>query len=120
MALEITGKIIEINPTMQVSERFKKRIFILDITEETNGQTYTNYASLQASQNKCEVLDGYKVGDEVKVSFNVRGNRWEKDGKVNYITTLDAWRIERIGNQTQSNNAAPQNNAGYSQGDAPF
>jgi len=113
MALEITGKIIEINPTMQVSERFKKRIFILDITEETNGQTYTNYASLQASQNKCEVLDGYKVGDEVKVSFNVRGNRWEKDGKVNYITTLDAWRIERIA-------AAPQNNAGYSQGDAPF
>ena len=95
MALEVIGKLIEKTPTMQVSERFKKREFVLDITEEVNGNSYPNFAKLQAVQNRCELLDSFNEGDVVKVSFNVRGTKWEKDGKVNYITNLDAWRIER-------------------------
>jgi hypothetical protein len=95
MALEVIGKLIEKGPTMQVSERFKKREFVLDITEEVNGNAYPNFAKLQAVQNRCELLDNFNEGDTVKVSFNIRGNKWEKDGKVNYITSLDAWRIER-------------------------
>jgi hypothetical protein len=61
----------------------------------------------------------------VKVSFNIKGNRWEKDGKVNYITNLDAWRIEpaTAGVPSQSagapagyapvNNAAPANTGNF-------
>lgn len=95
MALEVIGKLIEKYPTMQVSERFKKREFVLDITEEVNGNSYPNFAKMQAVQNRCEILDNFNEGDMVKVSFNIRGNKWEKDGRVNYITSLDAWRIER-------------------------
>jgi len=115
MALELLGKLVEINPTEQMSERFKKRTFALDITE--SGSEYKNYAKLQAVQSRCELLDNFKVGDDVKVCFNVRGNRWEKDGKVNYITTLDAWKINKVDAQQQ----APQQ--GYSQGssqEVPF
>jgi hypothetical protein len=36
------------------------------------------------------------IGDEIKIYFNIKGSKWEKDGKVNYITNLDAWRIEQI------------------------
>lgn len=117
MALELTGKLIEIYPTMQVSERYKKRELVLDITEESNGQSFPNVAKLQVSQNKCDVLDSYKVGEIVKVQFNVRGSKFEKDGKVNYFTNLDVWKIEKIGAQQQ----APQQ--GYSQGssqEVPF
>ena len=111
MALEVIGKLIEKGPTMQVSERFKKREFVLDITEEVNGNAYPNFAKLQAVQNRCELLDSYNEGDMVKVSFNIRGNKWEKDGKVNYITSLDAWRIERANagdNNAYSQPAQPQ------------
>ena len=111
MALEVIGKLIEKGPTMQVSERFKKREFVLDITEEINGNAYPNFAKLQAVQNRCELLDGFSEGDTVKVSFNIRGNKWEKDGKVNYITSLDAWRIERANageNNAYQAPAAPQ------------
>lgn len=111
MALEVIGKLIEKGPTMQVSERFKKREFVLDITEEVNGNSYPNFAKLQAVQNRCELLDSYSEGDMVKVSFNIRGNKWEKDGKVNYITSLDAWRIERAtagDNNAYSQPAQPQ------------
>ena len=94
MSFEITGKLIQVNPTQQVSERFKKREFVLEIAEEINGNVYTNYAKMQLVQNKCEIIDNYKMGDTVKVSFNIKGNKWERDGNVNYITNLDAWRVE--------------------------
>lgn len=94
MSFEITGKLIAVNDTQQVSERFKKREFVLETSEEINGNVYTNYAKMQLVQNKCEIIDNYKLGDTVKVNFNIKGNKWERDGNVNYITNLDAWRIE--------------------------
>lgn len=118
MALEVIGKLIEKQAAVQVTERFKKREFVLDISEEVNGNTYANYAKLQLAQNRCELLDNYNEGDMLKVSFNIRGNRWEKDGRVNYITSLDAWRIEKanVGDTNSSYNSnqnmsAPQQSA---------
>jgi hypothetical protein len=32
----------------------------------------------------------------VKVLFNIKGSKWEKEGKTNYITNLDAWKIEQL------------------------
>jgi len=94
MSLQQQGKIIEIYPTVQVSEKFKKREFVIEISEQVNGQTYTNPAKFQCVQTRCDALDRHKVGDTVNVHFNIKGNKWEKDGKTNYITNLDAWRVE--------------------------
>jgi hypothetical protein len=110
MSLEVTGKLLVKYETQQVSEKFKKREFVLELAEEINGNTYTNFAKMQLVQNKCEIIDRFKEGDVVKVSFNIKGNKWERDGKVNYITNLDAWRVE-------SATAAPANN--NNQGAAP-
>ena len=90
MSLEVTGKLAVKYDTQQVSERFKKREFVLEISEEINGNVYTNYAKMQLEQNKCDILDRFNEGDQVKVSFNLKGNKWEKDGKVNYITNLES------------------------------
>jgi hypothetical protein len=43
------------------------------------------------------------LNDDIKVHFNIRGNKWEKDGKVSYFTNLDAWRIEKVNSQNQDN-----------------
>src|ERR1700744_6737751 len=105
MSLEVTGKLLVKYDSVQVNDRFKKREFVLELAEDINGNTYTNYAKMQLVQNKCEILDRFNEGDTIKVSFNIKGNKWERDGKVNYITNLDAWRVE-------SANAAPGNNNG--------
>lgn len=120
MSLEITGKIHEKYDTQQVSEKFKKRDFVLELKEEINGNIYTNFAKMQLVQNKCDILDRYAVGDTVKVSFNLKGNRLERDGKVNYITNLDAWKVEAVArtssapssyaNPGEPSYAAPDNN----------
>jgi len=107
MSLEVTGKIVVKYDTNQVSDKFKKREFVLELSEEINGNVYTNYAKMQLVQNKCDILDRFNEGDTVKVSFNLKGNRWEKDGKVNYITNLDAWRIENAAAGSSQEMAQP-------------
>lgn len=94
MSNTATGVIIEIYPTNQVSEKFKKREFVIQLSEEINGQTYTNFAKFQTVQARTEALDRFTPGQSVTVHFNIKGNKWEKDGKVNYITNLEAWKVE--------------------------
>lgn len=101
MSLEITGKLVDPGTTIVVSEKFKKREFVLELAEEINGNVYTNFAKMQLVQAKCDILNGYRPGEMVKVNFNIKGNSFvdKKDGTTKYITNLDAWRIERTGQQ---------------------
>ena len=96
MSLEVTGKLLVKYEAQQVSEKFKKREFVLELAEEINGNIYTNFAKLQLVQNKCDIIDRFNQGDTVKVSFNIKGNSYvdKKDGQTKYITNLDAWRVE--------------------------
>ena len=96
MSLELTGKLIVKYDIQVVNAKFKKREFVIELSEELNGNIYTDYSKMQLVQNKCDIIDRINIGDRVKVSFNVKGQRYEKDGRVSYFTSLDAWRIEKI------------------------
>lgn len=119
MSLEVTGKLHEIFQTQQIKENFSKREFVVEITDESpSGMVFTNYASFQLINNQTPVIDQFQLGEQVKVSFNIRGNRWEKDGQARYITNLNAWRVERatVGTQQQApQNPNYQQPGGYSQ-----
>ena len=96
MSYELTGKLVAKYDTVQRTETFKTREFAVEKSEDINGRTITNYVKFQSVQDKTTIIDRVNIGDEVKVYFNIKGSKWEKDGKVNYITNLDAWRIEQI------------------------
>ncbi len=119
MSLEVTGKLAVKYDTQQVKESFRKREFVMEISEEINGNVYTNYAKMQLVQNKCDILDRFNVGDMIKVSFNLKGNRWEKDGKVSYITNLDAWRIEAASTGAPANAQAMPSYTNMPAGNVP-
>ncbi len=78
--------------------------------------SWTNFGNISNAQNKCDLLDAFVVGQEVKVSFNVKGNKWQKDGKDNYFTSLQAWKIEG----TNSAPAYTPEQATPDTGDLPF
>jgi hypothetical protein len=94
MNFELTGKIFEIYPTQQKTEKFKSREFVIETSKAVGDRVITDYVKFQSTGDKCDLLNRYKTGDTVTIHFNIRGNRWEKDGKVSYFTNLDAWRIE--------------------------
>jgi len=107
--MEVTGIIKVKFDTNVVSERFKKRDFVLTVEP---GSPYPQHVTFQLVQDKVNMLDNFNVGDEVKVLFNLKGREWTSpQGEVKYFNTIDAWRLEKI-SQGQSNSQASSNNAG--------
>jgi len=96
MSYELTGKLVAKFDTVQRSETFKTREFVVEKSDEINGRTIVNYVKFQCVQDKTTIVDRVNTGDDIKVYFNIKGSKWEKEGKTNYITNLDAWRIEQL------------------------
>ena len=104
MSYELTGKLVVRFDIVQRSESFKTREFVIEKAEDANGRSFTSYIKFQCVQDKTAMPDKFNIGDEVKVQFNIKGTKWEKDGRTNYITNLDAWRMESV--KLGQNNAA--------------
>lgn len=96
MNYELTGKLVEKFDTLQISDNFRKREFIIETIDSRNGTDYTDYIKFQLVKDKCGVLDNFDIDEEVKVNFNIRGRKFEKEGKLNYYTSLEAWKLERM------------------------
>lgn len=97
MSFELTGRILEISPVQQVSEKFRKREFVIEYTEN---QQYPEYIKLELVQDKCNLLDNLKTGQEVAVMFNLKGRKWtDAKGEVKYFNSLQAWKINAAGSE---------------------
>jgi hypothetical protein len=118
MSYELTGKLVAKFDIIQRTESFKTREFVLEKSEDIGGRTITNYVKFQCVQDKTSMPDRFSIGDEVKVLFNIKGTKWNKDGKDNYITNLDAWRMETIKLGGVASDQAPQFSADAPAGDA--
>ena len=90
MAYDVTGRLHEIFDEQQVSDKFRKREFVLEVQD---GQ-YPQQIKFQLTQDKTSLIDPYKMGDEVKVTFDLRGRGFNKNGQMLYFTNLEAWRVE--------------------------
>lgn len=105
---EIKGKLHKVGQTIQVSEAFSKRVFVI---EDSTGM-YPQLIELQLTKDKCILLDGLNVGDEVNVSYNLRGKEWlNPQGETKYFNTLEALQINVLNRFT----TAPQPTQGVEQ-----
>ena len=121
MSFEINGRLAEKFETQKVSDRFQKREFVLEIKSTgATGYEFVDLIKFQSTQDKCSLLDQVNIDDTIKVSFNLRGRKWEKDGQVSYFTNLEAWRIEKLSNESvEPASETPIENSEPSQ-EAPF
>jgi hypothetical protein len=90
---KFSGTVKVIKDTVDVTDKFKKR----DIVICDNSQ-YPQDVTFQFVQDKCGILDNYKEGQDVEVSFNLRGREWadKKSGEIKYFNTIEGWRIELV------------------------
>ena len=119
--MDLKGKVHEIGELQQVSETFKKRDLIIEYAENP---TYPEYIRFEALQDKTSLFDQLGVGDDVEVSFNMRGRPWtDKTGKVSYFNSLVVWRLNKLaGGSSSTPQYAPPadlSNAGE-EDDLPF
>lgn len=103
LQMEVIGKIKVINPTQQVSATFKKREIVVTTEEQ-----YPQHIIMDFIQDKTDLLDQFSVGDQVKVSINLRGREWvSPQGETKYFNTIQGWRIEKMQNEATVNNMPP-------------
>ena len=92
MGLEATGKLRSIFETKQVSERFTKREFVVELSDNPK---YPQVVLFQLTGDRCAQLDGFRVGDAVRIEFSLRGREWRSpQGEVKYFNSLDVWKVE--------------------------
>ena len=102
MNYETTGRIKHIGQVQQVSDKFMKLEFVIEVQDGN----YSDLIKFALKQDKTDVLNNQHIGDEIKVHFNLRGREWTKDGKTSYFTNLEAWKIELV-SQAQAVVAEP-------------
>lgn len=90
--MEVTGKIRVVNPEQQVSASFKKRELVVTTEEQ-----YPQHIMIEFTQDKCDLLNNYAVGEAVKVSINLRGREWvNPQGETRFFNSIQGWRIEKL------------------------
>ena len=108
MGIEATGKLHTIFETKQVSERFSKREFVIEMSDNPK---YPQVVLFQLTGDRCAQLDGLNVGDTVSIEFSLRGREWKSpSGELKYFNILDVWKVEA--RRTGASNGRRSSNGG--------
>ena len=91
--MEVTGKIKKIDETKTFGNNgFRKREMIL-----TTDEQYPQMLLIEFVQDKCDLLNNFNEGEEIKVSINLRGREWiNPQGEAKYFNSIQGWRIEKV------------------------
>jgi len=98
--MEVSGKIKLIDETKTYGTKgFRKREVVIVTNEQ-----YPQSIMVEFIQDKCDLLNNYSVGQDVKISINLRGREWTNpQGEVKYFNSIQGWKIEGLGNAPDTN-----------------
>ena len=114
--MNIKGKLIEIFDTVQITDTFKKREFII---EDTKNPEYPEFIKVELIQDKVGLLDNLSIGDQINVLINIKGRKWEdKEGNIKYFNSIQGWKIENDNDEDNQEIKKPEND--LSDDDLPF
>lgn len=106
MSYEATGRILRIGDTQQISEKFRKRVCVVEIDPDSR---YPQPVGFEFTGDRCDELDAYAPGQSVNVEFALRGREWTNPdtGEVRNFTSAVAWAIEDASGEQPQKTAPP-------------
>ncbi|MGD1977911.1 MAG: DUF3127 domain-containing protein [Akkermansiaceae bacterium] len=102
-SFELTGTLKVLEDTQTFNSGFSKREFVIEVPDGK----YPQMVKFETVRDKINLLDSLNIGDEVKVTFDIRGNEY----KGRYYVNLNAWKIESSGGSSGSAPADPPSSA---------
>jgi hypothetical protein len=95
--MEVIGKIKVVQSVIDKGT-FKSQNVVI-----TTDEQYPQEISVQFVQDKCNLLNSYNIGQEVKVSINLRGRMWlNPQGEEIYFNTIQGWKIEKTASPVEN------------------
>lgn len=116
MANTITGSIRKITPVQEITGKsgntFAKRILVLDAARydtHTGERKFDNYPSFEFSGEAMKILDNFKDGDYVTVSYDINGREFEDPNthETKYFNTIRGYKVEPYGKRDDLPPSAP-------------
>lgn len=92
MAYDLTGKVKLIQAVQTFDSGFTKREMVVIVQDGK----YPQEINLEFVQDKVGLLDNLQVGQEITVTFDIRGR--EYNGR--YFNNLQGWKIATSGDET--------------------
>jgi uncharacterized protein Veg len=102
--MEVQGRIKMVGETQTFgSNGFRKREVVVTTEEQ-----YPQHIMVEFVQDKTDLLNSYKEGQQVKISINLRGREWvNPQGETKYFNSIQGWRIEALQSETGGDNLPP-------------
>lgn len=96
--MEVQGRIKMVGETQSFGGNgFRKREIVVTTEEQ-----YPQHIMVEFVQDKCDLLNNYKEGQQVKISINLRGREWvNPQGETKYFNSIQGWRIEALQASTE-------------------
>ena len=91
--MKITGSLKVKNDTIQVSEAFSKREFVLTVVDGA----FSNDILIQLVKDKVTLINDINIGDMLEVEVNLKGKEWTSpSGEVKYFNSIECWKVSKI------------------------
>jgi len=89
------GMIHSIGQTMEYGQNgFTKREFVVCLSGDYVNPEYPDYVQFELIKDKCSMMDGYQIGHEIKIKFNLTGRLYNNPTKGEQcFPALRAWKI---------------------------
>src|SRR5690606_3539796 len=98
--MELSGRIKKIFDEQTFSSGFRKKEIVITTQEQ-----YPQDILIEFTQDKIDLLKQVSLGDEVRISINIRGREWiNPEGIAKYFNSIQGWRIEKLAGDTPSLN----------------
>ncbi len=85
----IKGILHVIYETKQITDKFKKKEFVLFLPNIGYRDSFVKFSLIQ---NSCDLLNGFTEGDSVSVSYSLEGREWKnpKTDGIEYFNDVRA------------------------------
>ena len=123
---KVVGVVHVIEETKTYGQKgFQKRLVVL---EQDNGR-FANYVPIEFIRDSCSTVDEMNLGDEVEISYQLSGRKWQKDpsSEVKYFLSAQAvsFKVLRGAGQASQPDASAQSandafSESYDENDIPF
>lgn len=91
--MKITGTLKVKKDTIQVSEQFSKREFVLTVVDGA----FSNDILIQLTKDKVTLINDINIGDMLEVDVNLKGKEWiSPSDEVKYFNTIECWKITKL------------------------
>ena len=102
--MEIEGKIKWLDETKTYGNNgFRKREVVVTTEEQ-----YPQHIIVEFVQDKCELLNAFQVGQNVKIGINLKGREWvNPQGETKYFNSIQGWRIDVLDSSKPPSDTPP-------------